>query len=429
VDVILGLDFGSAFTKVVALLPHEGVAPVPLRLAPRGSPLAGGLLPSALAADGLALAGHDGDAGAWRRDLKLKLMRSLDHAPSLATPAGFHAATFLALVVRRARAAVTEQLGHLIADRPLFWHLNLGVPCRREDWPRREVFLRLARAAWTLAAREHDPAASAAAFREAVTAAESGPETPGVEIAVAPEAVAGAIGFSRMVRRQGGMHLVLDVGASTLDLCAVSSLTRDGETSWGVIEDDVQELGAVVLHRERVRAVREAVEVRCAGADDDILRTDRVPDGLDGLLPEPIGCGKAVAAVEDGFLNRCLEMAMGMAVELRRRRNPAASCPGAHLNLVVCGGGADLPFYRRLVAEFDRRARDRLRLGGVRVVAPELLGDVPADRLRRLSVALGLAGDRSAFERVLGPDELPDIGRALVEPDAMPWDQSRYIEK
>jgi hypothetical protein len=418
IDLIIGLDFGTAATKVVIrspYLPGERARAISFDvLAHRSSNY---LLPSRLhlANDGELLLVANG-TGKWFTDLKTGMMDQGD-ARSVAT-----AGVFLALVIREAK------LRFLTAEREIYrryeprWSLNLGIPSAGYDNPlTRDKFLKAARLAFYLA--EGDKPLSLARANEIAGRLEA---TAGdVErVAVIPEVVAQAIGYARSNLRDPGLHLLVDIGASTLDVCGFFLKGFDGQDNYGLLTATVDRLGVMELHKRRLSALQ------CEENVQKFLSVDAL-----SILPETFaeyhpGCTCCSRNIDREFLNEVTWIVVRHLAYLKKRRDPDSDRWRAGLPLFLCGGGSSVKLFRYAAAIADEEFRKNMISAPVqirRLPKPTTLTnqDIGDDLYHRLSVAYGLSFEAFNLGSVSPPSALEDLIPEKSKVDI----SSRYISK
>jgi hypothetical protein len=191
--------------------------------------------------------------GEWLTDLKIRL---LDQTPFQDNSSDIgdgikRAVAYLALVLREA------QTRFLTAEREAYgrfdprWALNLGIPSAGyDDKVIRGRFLRAARASWSIS-RGIGPVTWDSVTEALRQEGEAGFE-PGIEIEVVPEVAAQAAGYARSTLRDPGLHLIVDIGALTFDVCGFVLHERDGEDRYELLTATVDRLGALELHHQRL---------------------------------------------------------------------------------------------------------------------------------------------------------------------------------
>jgi hypothetical protein len=414
-DLVIGLDFGTSATKVVVrspfLLGQRALAVSFAELAHSTSPY---LLPTRL------WVGPRGDFSLIRNeegssitDLKLRL---LDHCG----PQGeaqdtdgdekglVPAVGYLALVLRETRRR------HLAAERETYgrfeirWSVNLGIPSAGyDDGAIRELFQRAARAAWHLSLgwAPLTRASVGGALRLAAI-------DPGIPIDVVPEVAAQAAGYARSTLRDPGLHLLIDVGATTLDICGFILHARDGRDRYELLTTTVARLGVLELDRRRLAALPCRTNRQAKGTEtDDPLAP--IPELLAAYHP---GCSCSPPDVDGEFLEKGCRLIMRDLLLLKKHRDPNARRWTEGLPVFLCGGGTGMPLYHRMVRDADDLFRRATIVCGLRLgVLPkptQLANDDIGDAMfHRLSVAYGLSFDALDIGEISPPHEISDLPR------------------
>jgi len=321
---------------------------------------------------------------------------------------------YLGAVLRSARAAVlSTEADTFAAFERIDWELNLGIPSPWADGGQlAQKFLRIAKAAWEIS---REPGISRGVIESALDAAS---ETA-THVEVMPEVQVGAREYVASHARQGGLHLFLDVGASTADLAMcrlfrnsdIKATSDDDEERWSMLHVDVQPLG-IQKWKSRLLAAVSCVDSKYgARLREEHDLTDPMAEDI-AIDWERSEIGNAVDGVEDRFRALFRQMAGGAIQETVTRRDPLASeiAAGGSLPLLLMGGGARSPSYRRMVVDLEKNLK-QLGFGGFakrEAPVPKLRG-VSEGHGHRLTVALGLsrrAADAGIFR---GPEEIQDI--------------------
>ena len=436
--LVIGFDFGTSASKVVVHAPF--VAGRPRYLARLEQASAGELdwlWPSALSvsARGVCDLASDG-AGEVRRDIKVRLIRAADAEAhdGGAYEAGAWVTAYLALMLRRIRGAVLKvHAGDLRTFARFEWSLNLGIPSGNRpnsNWKRlKALFLGAAEAGWMLSVGDLDEDglrldAAETAFREALETADSVVTVGDVEIRAFPEVIAGALGYSRSDARRPGLHLAVDVGASTMDACLFILPTEaegsDGEEKLPLLVAEVDQLGTAELQNRRIATVMEVDEAdaeKVRALYDPLNPVAAVPAGpwgqgavLDAWIRADRGMRRSVRGFIGSFVERAKKGRDSRAIALR---------PGGRLPLVLIGGGSRSEFYERAVdEEGENMRRSLIQHGGlnrVEVPIPKELDGATDSHGHRLAVAIGLSLPTLDLPEYLEPEEVPDLPTQAYE--------------
>ena len=169
---------------------------------------------------------------------------------------------FLALALREAREWFLQKQKTLYGNLDLRWTFNIGLPSA--DFANEalcKVYDMVAQAAWALSVRK------GALYLQAASEILDSPgrsdqvNERGGRNPVHSRSRSGSRGICEVnASAEEGLHLLVDVGATTLDVCSfVLHKTADYHNNYALLTADVRDLGASILYSERVSAVRKAV--------------------------------------------------------------------------------------------------------------------------------------------------------------------------
>ena len=433
-EVIVGLDFGTACTKVAIRDDALGeVYAVPFgNLAHKGHPY---LLATRIYAD------PDGrlslqDGALEIDDLKIKLLagpanRLLSSSETNADASALNVCTgYLALVLREVLHWFLGKHGNSYRSCRLIWQVNIGVPSRSYDNESElDTFRVLALAAWRAAVRDEpimieNSRIAVEKCQEIVRdqknqreIATNEPYLHPEDVGAIPEVIAEVVAYVRSDLRREGTHLLVDVGASTLDVATFVLHTKDGEDRFSLLTTEVQKLGAYVLHRQRVADI-------AARAEATLAKILRQADGI-SPLPElasylPVD-PKTLKHLDKVFRVECDRLIGKILWKTRVRRNPNAYVwdKGGELPVFICGGGRSLPVYVESVKSAVGSAARRTHVDLLRLPKPNNFhaDESAPDEYDRLAVAFGLSTHQDRIGEVDPPAAIGDIGREVRKID------------
>lgn len=259
----------------------------------------------------------------------------------------------------------TRPLGSVAADQ--FASFHLGVPVASKDDPLvRPEFLRVAAAAMALTSKaDHLTLEDVESAYAAAANVRRDLDLAGVRIYTELEGV--IAGYLATPDSAPGAHMVVDVGASTLDVATFRLFERDGQGCADVYATGVEMLGAQALAWSRV-------------AD--------VPDSC--------------------FKEACIHHAWERYHYTRTRRDRGfdRTVSDQPVTFLFVGGGRNTSLHEKL---FTNESKD-IHLGApVRTPAPKhIVGIDPNADFARLLVAYGLARDPSEVPEFRLPSEVED---------------------
>lgn len=408
--VRIGVDFGTAFTKVAI---RAGVDLVPVDWsAVTGDESTTGryVIP------GFVHRAPDGEYF-WRRlaetdiqgNLKLPLieMAGSDECP-------MSALAYLALVIRYARAFLYQhpEVGRKLAARSLRWELNVGCPTEPHERPEVvDLFRRIARTAWQLAGVSHLQESNiTAAWKRGE--ADVGLET---EPGVVPEFVAQIAGYLGSPQVSEGLHVLIDIGAATLDVATFNVVfpnDLDSSPRIPIFFSAVRPLGTHYLYHNRHSRL-----------DLDFAWDDAAPvEPAEGFAKRHGKRRDDVDTVDSEFANRVARCIAGVTDGTRTnsRGDPRSSAWSEGLPMFVTGGGSSCELYRRAIETGELNLKRRMYLpSSFRFIELDPLGaKFPHFGIEiggRLSVAIGLTEDAESIARVVPHRDIGPIMRSVTE--------------
>jgi hypothetical protein len=390
VRLVMGLDFGTSCTKIVVRAPDmtqfKAVAVPALPFAQAdGHPF---LWASYVWVDHQGTFYLDPAPGRQRLGgIKAGLMGVRAASLALGAAEGraitpLHAATaFLALMIRQARGWIYLHLRDRFARGTIQWSLNLGFPAATLDRGMGVHYATALRAAWLLAGNSQP--VTLARCDAALVSAKGDALPPGLHrAAVVPEIVAAMNGFVQSYAREEGIFALVDVGATTLDVCTFTLFSdRDGTDRISIWLADVERFGVRPWH---------------------------------ACHPLP--------ARRDAFVSQSTRIVLDLLWKTRRKRDPHNSAwkAGGELRVFCTGGGIADPMYSKILGDLDPWLR-RVIAGskGVRLRSLDTFADVDLGAAAgadpgRLLVGAGLSHPDLDFPTVITSAEIEDIDTPMA---------------
>ena len=390
-DVIVGVDIGTAFTKVVVNIPlYAGEPAFAVPFGEFADESLKYLLPTQLFIDedrGCSLANTPGTS--VLKDIKLGLMNQpnegIDSAsgPPCDASSITIAVAYLALVLRYVRRWFISDKRNVFGEFYLNWSCNLGLPADVDDDEKlRNAFFISHKAAW-LASRRPGPITIDGAQKaiDDVKLAEYEPEEMPTDSELRPEVIAEVAGYASSPLRNEGLHLLVDIGASTLDVCSFNLGPRqhEGDDRVPILTADLELLGVERLLQKRVE-----------GAEAEIK-----------------------------FRNDCARVLSRTIGDLRKRRYPLSPCWESTLPVFLCGGGSAMQVYQDVVSDtgewLQRWIRSSDGVRRIQLPKPNFLdAEIDDKSYHRLAVAWGLSQASFNIGPYERPSEIDDIEPAPV---------------
>lgn len=381
---ILGLDFGTAFTKAVVRWSGRHYA-VDWSDAVEGEDhhLLASVFSEAL--DGSCVLGaHEASGWSVHEGIKLQLLSSE------ATSIDGHmadAVIFIALAFRYVDGWLRRT--HHDVDKGVRWRLHVGLPTKSWDSDATtEIFKMVAQAARVLACMA-GPATRTAAL-EALRMTDQ-VDRPAVD--VFPEFACQLYSYLQSPECMDDLHALVDIGAGTLDIAYFNVFMKDGEALLPIFASEVDRLGAHYL----IAAL--------SGAESHPAWTDGESSLSDEEAGRKLGCSpNDVCSRRSLYLNSVAEV-FNLATSVARTTYPTSPAfqRAENVRLFLCGGGSRIPSLKQ---RFDRIAREAVNVMGIKFQVSELVrphdivGKLGAG-FDRLSVAYGLSQNAANIGSVM----------------------------
>ena len=363
--LVIGLDFGTSATKVVIQAPDlPGSPSFPVDFGPFAHPSSRYLLPTKLWIKGNGVSffppQHDPEA-------KVRPITNIKTALFVDTPASENgaddthdqrdheaiAAAYLALVLRYSRKWLLETKSDVVRQFTRFiWSVNMGVPSPcAEDNEEKRAFGRVGKAAWMLSTLPEHHVNLDKARRELDHADEDwdadGDGGLFCDFQIIPEIAAGAVGYAHSALRRDGLHVMVDIGASTVDVCTFVLSSGELGDQYSLLIADVQKLGTARVHRERLAAIGRVCKRHLNRLRNEFEALEPLPDDLERyMIPKEV----LAAAVRQAYplvleqVDKMLRRTIWNTKLRRHRRAP--EWKRGKLPILIIGGGSHVQSFR-----------------------------------------------------------------------------------
>ncbi len=442
-ELIVGLDFGTSASKVVVQAPElAGGQAYAVEFGEVAHSSMAYLLPTRLwvTSNGTCSLARGSDARLVN-DIKLELLAHDEHLNSSRGPTrqrlhpNAAAVAYLALLLRHTRKWFLETKRDVIGHfRSLNWSVNLGVPSPCiEDNEENRRFRLVGKAAWMLSVLEDHITVEKAEHElrylvEAPEYWERDDDGLACDFDIIPEIAAGAVGYALSDLRREGVHLMVDVGASTIDVCSflLHQAHECGGDRYSLLTADVQQLGTIRLHHERIRAIQRSHEKQAQDLRDKHDPLVPISEDIEPYLLSHDQIVSEVQVAEEELRKRCRSMLRRVVTDLKTRRAPNEKIWRGRLPILLIGGGSKLPFFASLVEELGEWVKSYGGNEGAVVVSvpmPDTLKSKTAEH-HRLAVAWGLSHRAPDVGDIIPADCVEDI----EPPRKRTW-KDDYIDK
>lgn len=437
-EVIVGLDFGTSCTKVVLRTPDEGDRAFAVPFGLDGHDSSPHLCPSKLwvMPDGSCSLRATGTGGISLGDLKTSLIRNKEiQLPECKEPRSVEplvtGTAYLALVLKAVRRWFLTEQANAYRGFEFDWQVNLGLPSSDfNDVTLCSRYLELITAAWWLSVQEQpiDIASAADATCEVVLDS----EVPGrsgllqyeddeyVRLSLFPEVAAEVAGYARSDLRNEGLHLLIDVGAGTLDVCGfILHASDNNEDLYELLTADVQPLGTMTFFQGRVEAIKDIATSHFHRLRQACDPVSPVPTDLEDYLPRLEDFQDGLRKEQQQFHSRCSNMLHKNVQALKQHRDPNSPRWRDRLPVFLCGGAGEMESYAEVVNSVSLWIANNFSacqgLEALTLDRPDKLeGAIDPRIYHRLAVAWGLSYPECDLGAVQRPDEINSLDRMPV---------------
>lgn len=371
-DLNLGIDFGTSFTKIcfrdVARNRSEIVT-----FTDDSTQVEESLLPTRIGIlpDGTLIAGLT--ASEWQiyepqvkttvEFIKMRLASldlpqqietwRLEQFPELEQPETVEnlCVFYLSRVIRRAQNWIRLNKSELIVNQRIIWSANVGVPVAYCDSPALARFEKVLSLAWLLSNEPQTEQLTLERLTQQMQGLRSrlASDTP-IDCFAVPEIAAEAWSFCNSREADNGFYVFFDIGDGTIDAAAFYYYREAGEPNVDFYTAQVEPLGVTALSQLLAQELNRSVQ------DVKAMVCNRSPQMT------KIASSQSRKQVQKLVASTIFEGKEGYSKQF-----PGFIIPGAvepdfkhHLNIFVCGGGSKMAFYAKAIAathtEFNQQS-------------------------------------------------------------------------
>lgn len=397
-QLVIGLDFGTAFTKVV--IGHQRMVryAVPFNSFARGTIKNDLLLPSNLKiadADQECEFGYPDGFSCNEQDLKIGLINR-----DFSEKVKLFCAAYLALVLRYTRNWLLKTHEKTYRDRQIIWYINVGIPTESYDEPDLvDVYRKIVSLAWSVSVSSNPislPLVRDYSQKMANHELPSDLLLPEEQINVFPEFAVQLIGYINSPQRQDGLHILADVGAGTFDFTTFNvHKNREGEDLFPIFSRAVKPLGTHFLVQHRMK--NNGADASWKPSIYKKLPSTREFEKHLGLQ------GEQLHELDRPFRER---VADDIRYHMKYTKKKGAPISQFGALTFLCGGGATADFYRNIFSDF-RKAPSFFKMKLRSLIVPDDIEPlVPKELYQRLSVAYGLSFHPFVIPEIIGQQEM-----------------------
>lgn len=420
IDLVIGLDFGTTYCKVVLQEQGSGRAWAIPFSGDGDNPY---LLCTKVWKDGLVF--NLSGSGESKGNLKMALV-----SEKISDDDIINATAFLGLVLRHVKGWFWKHKSKEFPHMTPFWFSHMGIPARDfENQMLTGRFLKVFWAAMLLAEQvgsqiqNGDVIECLRAVHRALNADLQDVELPRFgaihsdQARLYPEIAAQIYGYlkSDLHDPSQDTFLLVDVGGGTVDAALFKVIKSiNGEVKFVFRAAAVARLGVYILHRERLawhigQIANTGRHSTVVTQLETLLRNNAIPWRVPGSIEEYLDGVRYPEKTCDNDIDNLLGSVLFQDVIIAARdRVGIVVEPGRKLQFMLCGGGRSVGLYQKFVDRINSpNSSTTLRLHRVEIGHPDQLEPrrLGQSTYHRLSVAYGLSF--LDIGEVITPENLP----------------------
>lgn len=393
-QLVIGLDFGTAFTKVVVGdITYAYAVPADDK---------NYLFPSQLHIDEQGNCSLDKiNCVETISNLKLPLILGLASTSHI-----YSVVAFLALILSHSRRWVLESTP--FANQSVSWLLNVGLPAETyDDCALNSQYVNLLETAWVLsfAGSITLNAAKQLWHSQNLQLVPDAARLPAGHLSLFPEFIAQIVGYVQSPSRRLHSHLLVDIGAGTLDVAFFTVKNIDGIWTFHTYGQQVKPLGVDMFYHHRLQTANSNTQLDNSSFPSDKEFCKRFSISKMKLKEaDSIFIDKVAKCIFDTIYDSDQSYLGGISGSPMGWRD-------SKITTFVCGGGASIPHYTNVFA----RTPPRYPLEHLPLPIPERLKTkkLTKNMYQRLSVAYGLSFDPfnigEVFKQTRDSETIPSV--------------------
>ncbi len=422
-DIVVGFDLGTSFTKVVirdVALKISYAVPFD-RISDEQNKY---LLPTKLYYSNNRTFSLSSIDNQITDDIKIPLMElkdvlSTDEISTSLT----HTVAYIGLVLSEARKWFLVNKKSIYKKINLNWHLNIGIPARNyDDTVLKNNFRISALGGWNLSGYKGDITKEVCkkTIIYARSLAKNNNHKPPTnlyldkidyeKVDVFPEIIAEFLGYAKSSMRRDGLHLLIDIGALTIDIAIFNLLQREGEDHYPIFTAEVKKLGAIMLHKARLGSLPDDI---CEG----IIKKCNLEDFF-SIIRNPYNFisksyHESVRKAEEEHLKKCSCLITRAVAYTKKMRVPKDDAWKKGASLFLCGGGSILNCYKKALRDAENVLNpmgiNKFNLNNLPTPDDIEASELSLNEFHRLGVAYGLSFHKFDIGGIVPPSKIPDL--------------------
>ncbi|MBN2571079.1 MAG: hypothetical protein JXA68_03030 [Ignavibacteriales bacterium] len=368
-DIVIGFDFGTSCTKIVLQSPfafNRRSILIPFNDYAHSSNKY--LIPSVLYCDNNNVFSLVNNTGACVIN-NIKVDITNDDISKISEIIKINFVAYVSLVLRYVIKWFSETQTEIFSNKKIHWRLNFGIPSKGfNDESLKELIHHL------LYLSSYISIQNTEINYNDIEKILKNPEIKlddnyihKDDITIIPEIAAEVVGYARSKLRDPGLHLIVDVGATTLDVSGfILSETLESKDLYSLLICEVKKNGANELHILRKSKVKNALEELLKSKVDKNDRIEPVPENIDSYIPNVNELKNIIRNnFNEPLYKNSFDLIRRVIYDLKNKRDPNSHRWNTFLPVFLLGGGCNHPVYKKLLQDINEWMIEKLqRLNG-----------------------------------------------------------------
>jgi hypothetical protein len=383
-DIRIGLDFGTSYTKAsiffggdIYIVSWEGITHFKDKYT----------LPTefSLFANDTYEIGRSFDAVDVFTNLKGPFLEESDTGDD-----EDNATIYLAMVLRYIRAWWFKRYKNQTLNKKLHWLINVGSPSKDlGNVYLEKKYKKIINTAWSISQSTKRLYKQIIQYKDGV-----------INIDLVPEFVAQISSYTRSAQRQSDLHLLVDIGAGTVDVVTFNvHQDESGDDNFPEFASDVKRMGTHYLMYKR----------NSINANKDLMINATVAlDSVNFSKQYGVDLTK-IKQIDDEHAESVAKLIKTILGITKSKRYALSRNWGQGIRTFFCGGGASCSVF----IDALEKTKEIYKLLKINLPLPERLinEDIDVNNFHRVSVAYGLAFDSFNLGQVISKHKIEDAPR------------------
>lgn len=413
-DIVIGFDFGTSCSKVVFQSPYhfdKKSFAVPIQINNNLTYLTPSQIYYSLETGQINL--FEFKNAKKFSDLKIRVLENPHEIVArlsnntILTPLRL-TVSYIALILQQAREWYYSNKCDFYKNSKIIWHFNLGIPSGRFKYKNYNFYMILAKASWYLSTFKEINLINAEKAIGECCNKDFYPQIHPELVHIIPEVAAEVVCYANSQIRDNGLHLIIDIGARTLDIAGFELHDREGIDNYSLLKTEVRRLGTITCHESIIKCLKNHYR---NFLNKELFTLDPLNNNhtkINSYLPE------SIKENEMEFYKQCYKVIHNVIFSLKNDRDPNSPVWEKGLPVFLCGGGQKIELYNIILDDLHVTWKSKMGTQGLKIMRFEKPEQFECDRIDffRMAVAYGLSFPKDKIGEIWPTSKIKNIKKA-----------------